>query len=194
VNRDDALLVKRCLDNDPEAVRALIARYQHNVFGLCFRMLGHRQDAEDVTQEVFQRLFRNLERWDPTRPLKPWLLKITANCCRSAIRSRIRHPQAAEFVEEVNSTEDRTDRLELQEELQHALQLVREEYRLCFILYYQQEQNCQQIAETLDCAPGTVKTWLYRVRLELAKILERRGFGPVIASATLSGQEKEAKS
>ena len=191
--RDDASLVECCLNNDQDAMRALIARYQNNIFGLCFRMLGYRQDAEDTTQEVFEQLFRNLDRWDPTRPLKPWLLKITANCCRTAMRSRLKRPQAAEFVEEISPPEVHDDAIELQEELQHALEQVREEYRLCFILYYQQEQSYQEIAETLDCAPGTVKTWLYRVRAELAEILERRGFGPAVTNATPSEQPKQSE-
>ena len=74
---DDATLARHCLRNDPHAIRALVEQYTDVVFGLCIRLLGHRHDAEDVTQEVFVRVFRSLRRWDAARPLKPWLLAIT---------------------------------------------------------------------------------------------------------------------
>src|SRR5436190_12808 len=70
---DDATLVRRCLRQDAGAIRQLVERFQPDVFGLCVRLLHHRQDAEDVTQEVFLRVFRSLRRWDPTRAIKTWL-------------------------------------------------------------------------------------------------------------------------
>ena len=59
---DDATLVRHCLRNDPRAIRTLVEQFQDLVFGMCVRMLGHRHDAEDVTQEVFLRIFRSLRR------------------------------------------------------------------------------------------------------------------------------------
>ncbi|MGH7200444.1 MAG: RNA polymerase sigma factor, partial [Planctomycetaceae bacterium] len=66
----------------------------------------------------------------------------------------------------------------LAEELEQALAQLREEYRTCFVLFHQQELSCAEIGEILDCPQGTVKTWLYRARRELAEILQRRGIGP----------------
>jgi len=80
---DDATLVRHCLRNDPRAIRTLVEQFQDLVFGMCVRMLGHRHDAEDVTQEVFLRIFRSLRRWDSARPLKPWVLVIAVNRCRT---------------------------------------------------------------------------------------------------------------
>jgi len=92
VNEDDAAQVRSCLDGNTEAMRAFVARFQSSIFGLCFRMLGHRQDAEDVVQEVFVRAFRSLHQWDPERTLKPWLLTIAANRCRTFLSKRARRP------------------------------------------------------------------------------------------------------
>ena len=61
---EDAILVHRCLRGDSQAMGLLIGRYETDVFGLCTRLLRHRQDAEDVTQEVFLRVFRSLNRSD----------------------------------------------------------------------------------------------------------------------------------
>lgn len=170
----DAALVRRCIDGEEVAVRAFTRRFQGRIFGVCYRMLGHREDAEDVSQEVFLRIFRNLHRWDNQRPLVPWLMTITVNRCRTALQQRSRLPRPTEFVE-TSDHDKTTDNCELAEELQLALDQLREEYRTCFVLFHQQEMRCVEIGEVLDCPEGTVKTWLHRARRELADFLKRRG-------------------
>src|SRR3954468_10312404 len=81
-------LVKRCLRGDQTAMLALVERFQGQVFGLCLRMLGQRQDAEDAAQETFVRVLRNLHRWDAERDFEPWLLAIAGNRCRTALSVR----------------------------------------------------------------------------------------------------------
>ena len=93
----DALLVRRALRGDSQAIQALVERYQTEVFGLCVRLLCHRQDAEDVTQEVFLRVFRSLRRWDSSRPLKPWIMAIAVNRCRTWLAQRSRRPELADY-------------------------------------------------------------------------------------------------
>lgn len=149
------------------------------VFGICYRMLGHREDAEDVAQDVFLRVFRSLARWDSNRPLKPWLVTITANRCRTALGKRSRLPIPSEFAgEEAADDRPQPADLDLGEELQMGLDRLREEYRTCFVLFHQQELSCIEISEVLDCPEGTVKTWLHRARRELAEFLSRRGITP----------------
>jgi RNA polymerase sigma-70 factor (ECF subfamily) len=173
---DEGDLVARCLSGDGLGVRAFVDRFQGAVFGLCYRMLGHRQDAEDITQEVFVRAFRSLSHWDSTRPLKPWLFTIAANRCRTALANRSRKPIFKDCDHEVPAVEEEgLSAAELAEEVQTALGLLREEYRLCFILFHQQDYSCAQIGEVLGCPQGTVKTWLHRARRELAEHLKRRG-------------------
>ena len=76
---EDVQLVQRCLAGDELSMRAFLSKYQGLVFSICLRMLGHREDAEDVAQDALVRVFRNLEKWDQQRPIKPWLLTIAAN-------------------------------------------------------------------------------------------------------------------
>ncbi len=173
-------LVRRCLVKDEPSLRAFIQNYQQLIFGLCFRMLGHRQDAEDVTQDVFLRVFRSLDRWDQTRPLKPWLMTIAANRCRTALQQRSRRPLHTEFIPELAQTAHREETIDLAEELQLALETLREDQRICFVLFYQQELGCAEIAEVMECPEGTVKIWLHRARHELADHLRRRGILPEV--------------
>ena len=66
-------LIRCCLAGDQQAMLELVNRFRGQVFGLCYRMLGHRQDAEDAAQETFTRALRNLKSWDPNRDFEPWL-------------------------------------------------------------------------------------------------------------------------
>ena len=86
---DDRALVEALLARDPHAPGVLVERYQAVVFALCHRMMGHRQDAEDVAQESFVRALRGIAGFDPDRPVRPWLLGIAANLCASE-RRRLR--------------------------------------------------------------------------------------------------------
>lgn len=170
-------LIRRALDGQADAVRALIERFQGLVFGLCFRMLGHRQDAEDVAQEVFVRAIRSLHHWDETRQFRPWLLTIAANRCRTHLGNKRRIPRATEFIGELADEVQRpaANTTDLAEELQRAVDGLREDYRLVFTLYHQQEQSLAEISAITGCPEGTIKTWLFRARRELAESLRKRG-------------------
>lgn len=177
---DEGELVRGCLTGNADAFRAFVQRFQSAVFGLCFRMLSHREDAEDVAQEVFLRAFRSLGQWDSARPLKPWLLTIAANRCRTWLLSRKRRDLPAEFAENIADPSTARTRLDLAEELQLALDGIREEYRLCFVLYHLNDMNLADIATVVGSPEGTIKTWLRRARQELAEHLQRRSILPQV--------------
>jgi RNA polymerase sigma-70 factor (ECF subfamily) len=105
-------LVARCLNGEAAAVVELIDHFRGQVFGLCYRMLGHRQDAEDVMQESFVRAIRSLDRWDPAREFRPWLLAIAGNRCRTMLSTRMRRPQALGLMDE--ELPDRTPHVDLE--------------------------------------------------------------------------------
>ena len=174
---DDPALVEALRAGDPQAPRLLIERYQGVVFGLCYRMLGHRQDAEDAAQEAFLRALRSIAGFDATRPLRPWLLEIAANRCRTALTRRARRPPSAS-----HSIEDRADPRpaladpdDLAGELERGLQALRPEYRMVFTLFHEQNLSYDEIATAVSRPVGTVKTWLHRARAQLADTLARRG-------------------
>lgn len=180
MNEEDAAQVRSCLEGNKDAMRAFVARFQSSIFGLCYRMLGHRHDAEDVAQEVFVRAFRSLHQWDSARTLKPWLLTIAANRCRTFLSKRSKRPIPAEFAPELAVSQSPEPLQDLGEELQNAINLLREDHRTCFILFHQEQMSCQEIGEVLDRPEGTIKTWLHRSRQELASILRQRGIIPEV--------------
>lgn len=164
------------------AVRSLIERYQSEVFGLCLRLLHHRHDAEDVTQEVFLRIFRSLHRWDATRPLRPWVIGITINQCRTWLAKKQRLPESADYLHQTVQAQPKESN-ELVGELHAALAELRQEYRLVFVLFHEQGRTYEEIASLVQRPVGTVKTWLHRARLELLERLRRRGMVPTHLTA-----------
>ena len=172
---DEAALVRRCLRNDAEAVRTLVERFQAEVYGLCVRLLGHRHDAEDVTQEVFLRVFRSLRRWDRSRPLRPWVMGIAVNRCRTWMAQRARRPELVDYLHDTAAGPEADDAAELLREIQAALADLRPDYRAVFVLFHEQGQPYEDIARALRRPVGTIKTWLHRARLEVLERLRRRG-------------------
>jgi RNA polymerase sigma factor (sigma-70 family) len=175
VANDEFALVKRCMRGDAVAVRTLVERFQSEVFGLCVRLLNHRHDAEDVTQEVFLRVFRSLRRWDSTRPLKPWIMGITVNRCRTWIGQRARRPELVDHLQDTVASRPTDDVAELASEIQAAVSELRVEYQSVFVLFHEQGQPYEDIASALGRPVGTIKTWLHRARLEVLERLRRRG-------------------
>lgn len=175
VDVSEVELVQGCLAGKVACQRQFVERFEGMIFGLCLRMLGRRHDAEDVAQETFLRAFRNLHRWDRERPLRPWLLTIAANRCRTHLEERGRRPTPTDLQADWLPERRRADGRDDAEEIQQALATLRPEYQQCFVLFYQQELSVQEVAEVLDCPEGTVKTWLHRARKEMAEYLRKRG-------------------
>ena len=155
---------------------SLVEHYRGTVFGLCYRMLGHRQDAEDVTQESFVRVFRSLSRWDNQRDFKPWLLAIAGNRCRSMLAIRGRRPMSREVMHDLpDPSETGNAAALLAEEVALALAELREEHRQAFLLFHDQELSYAEIGIALNRPVGTIKTWIHRARRELVRLLRERG-------------------
>jgi RNA polymerase sigma-70 factor (ECF subfamily) len=159
----------------------LVDRFQAEVYGLCVRLLNHRHDAEDVTQEVFLRVFRSLRRWDSSRPLKPWVMGIAVNRCRTWLAQRARRPEPVAYLHETAASPPADDSAELVREIHAAVEELRPEYRAVFVLFHEQGLPYDEIAAAMERPVGTVKTWLHRARLEVLGRLRQRGMVPAEA-------------
>lgn len=173
---EDHALVEALRAGDPLAPVELVERFHGVVFSLCFRMMGHRHDAEDVAQESLLRALRGIGGFDGARPLRPWLLGIAANRCRTALGRRARRPFLAESAEDpVDHRPGLADADDLAGDLERALGRLRPDYRLVFTLFHEQGLPYDEIGRAIGRPVGTVKTWLHRARGELAEYLARRG-------------------
>lgn len=176
MSKDFPLLVHQCIDGSQSAIGELVDQFRGRVFGLCYRMLGQREDAEDATQETFVRVVKNLHRWDSTRAFEPWLLTIAGNRCRTRLAKRKRRPSVLSLNMPLpdQSVENRNAEL-LAEEVAVGLSGIREEYRSAFMMFHQKEMSYLEIAAEMEVPLGTVKTWVHRGRRELISRLRKRG-------------------
>lgn len=168
-------IVTQCLHGNEAAMRQLVAKFQPLVFSVCYRMLGHRQDAEDAVQETFTRVFKHLTSWDATRPLEPWLMAIAGNRCRTLAVKRKNRPSLQPLPAVLDwSDQEETSADGLQEELERALSSTRPEHRQAFLLFHNEKLSYEAIAQRLNCPVGTAKTWVHRARLSIIEQLRER--------------------
>lgn len=166
----DAALVRRAAGGDQEAFRSLAQSLQDEVYNLAYRMVFNREDAEDLSQEVFITLFRNLHRYDAELPFAPWFRRVFTNVALN-YRRRLRPSRMLpEDTVDPRGAAMGNDDAEI---VEAALKTLPNEYRLVVTFKYFQGLEVDEIAETMKVPEGTVKTWLFRAREALKEKLER---------------------
>ena len=190
MNESNALLARRFRQNDERAFSKLVGRHHSLVFRVCLRILGHRQDAEDATQETFSRVARYLHRWDSRRPLEPWLVAIAGNRCRTLLASKRVFQSLTSTFEPISLDAQQQRAAEsLREELNLALQQLPVCQREAFRLFHEQSFSYAEIAQQLNCPLGTVKTWVHRARANIIAHLRER---EVVAGSLGADTEQES--
>lgn len=178
----DALWVQQTLAGDPQAFGELVRRYERDVFNLAYRMLNERGEAEDAAQEAFMRAYVNLDRYDPERPFKTWLLSITSNHCIDRLRRRRLTwlsleeplPPHPALTSDIPGPEEALLTSERNLLVQEMLANLSPEYRLAVILRYWYDLSYAEIAEMLGTTESAIKSRLFRARQALADDLEAR--------------------
>jgi RNA polymerase sigma-70 factor, ECF subfamily len=171
----DALLVERVLRGDNEAFGGLVSRHMRRAFSVAYRLVEHREDAEDIVQDSFLRALERIGTLDPARPFRPWFLRIVVNQALNARRGRsvrateqIPVSMASTTVSPVQAAENAL----LGERLRAALESLPERQRTIVQLADLEELNSSEIAEILDISAGTVRWHLHQARQELRNVLE----------------------
>src|SRR4051812_25214581 len=181
---EDIRLMALAGAGDMAAFEQLVERHQRLVIGTVARMLGTNSDAEDIAQQVFVRVWKNVKRYEPRAKFTTWLLKITRNLVFNELRRRSRHPAVplqSETDEEERPLKDEhavsPDATLLQSELQEAVDAaiaqLPETQRMAVILRRYEELSYEEIAEALDQSVSAVKSLLFRARTELRESLKR---------------------
>jgi RNA polymerase sigma-70 factor (ECF subfamily) len=180
----DAQLVARCLSGDEAAWEGLVKTHTRRVYGLCYRFTGRDSEAQDLTQDVFLRIFRTLKTFRAGEgSFSVWMSRLTRNLLIDHYR-RTKLERATDSIEdqlavleEKSGMQARTDGMlvgrEASEVLQQALQKLSPELRETVILRDLEEMEYREIADVLGVPEGTVKSRLNRGRAELARVLRR---------------------
>lgn len=181
----DSILIERCLEGDQGSWEDLVKLHTRRVFAICYRFVGKNEEAQDLTQDVFLRIFKSLGSFRAGEgSFTVWLTRLTRNLLIDHYRrtkgERMTDSLETQLpvIEETSLAGGRTDGLlagrEASEILQAALQKLSPELREAVILRDLQEMEYREIANSLSVPEGTVKSRLNRGRAELAKILRRQ--------------------
>jgi RNA polymerase sigma-70 factor (ECF subfamily) len=186
-----ALLVRRCVAGDAAAWEEIVQRYHRRIFNICYRFAGSGSDAEDLTQEVFIKMYRTLGSYDADRgAFMTWVTTITRNLLVDHFR-RTKQERVTDSLDTTSS--DHEDAMPLSEQLpdhgpapdskvqtretgeavHQALQRLSPELREAVILRDLQDMDYREIATVLRVPEGTVKSRINRGRAELARLLQR---------------------
>jgi RNA polymerase sigma-70 factor (ECF subfamily) len=185
------VLVERCLKGDSFAWTELVKAHHRRVYGLCFRFTGSTTDAEDLTQEVFLKVYGNLAAFDLARgTFQTWLTTMTRNLLVDHFRrSRAQRatdsidagwegdgdemPLLQRLADKAPTQHDHAVQKEIEKMVQEALTKISPELREAVILRDLQDMDYKEIAKVLRIPEGTVKSRISRGRAELARLLER---------------------
>lgn len=151
---------------DLDAFEALVRRYQRRVYALAYQHLRDPHEAQDLAQEVFVRLFRSLDRYDPDRPFAPWFWRLAANV---AATYRRRRPASAVELRDVAGARPLPSEDTLP--LTSALADLSDELRLPILLHYYLDLPLEEIAAAMGLSLSAVKSRLHRARALLRRLL-----------------------
>jgi RNA polymerase sigma-70 factor, ECF subfamily len=171
---DEPALVERVRRGEPAAFDALVTRYMRRAFGVAYRLLGNREDAEDLVQETFMTVLRRIDTFQRGRAFSPWFYRILVNRGLNARKARALRT-AADLPDDAAaggaSPERMAERAELQGRLRAALDGLPERQRVIVELFELEGFGGAEIAEILEISDGTVRWHLHEARRTLRQAL-----------------------
>jgi RNA polymerase sigma factor (sigma-70 family) len=172
-------LVEQARAGGQRAFEALVRRHDRRVLSLASRLTGRLEDAQEVAQESFSRLYKNLNRLRSDDEVGPWLRRVTVNLCRDLARRKARSPIVAneELISRAaadSNPEWAAADLEREDILRTALQSLTERERTALVLRELEGLNTVEVAEIMGVAAATVRVHIMQARLKLRKLLEKQ--------------------
>ncbi|MBE6985701.1 MAG: sigma-70 family RNA polymerase sigma factor [Ruminococcaceae bacterium] len=199
---DEKKCIKKAAKGDASAFEELLLRYHGQIYNLCLRMTGNPDDAADLTQEAFLKVWKNLESFQFDSAFSTWLYRLASNCCLDFLRSQKRRPTVSLTVENEEdeqvmdipdaqpTPEEQAVKQEEKEQLHLAMQMLDEEQRQILTLRVVNDLSYTEIADILRVKEGTVKSRLSRARENLRKkLLEIGNKGAFSASYHQEGRD-----
>jgi RNA polymerase sigma-70 factor (ECF subfamily) len=188
----ERLLLRRLRERDERAFRELVEEYQDRVFNLLYRMIGGREEAEDLAQEVFVTVFKSIEQFRGDSKLSTWLYRVAVNHCKNRIKYLVRrHDRQTGALDDAAEREsvalghnpigaariERPDRAvegaQLDLLVQRAIADLDEDHRVVVVLRDIEELSYEEIGAITGLPEGTVKSRLHRARLALKQKLAK---------------------
>jgi RNA polymerase sigma-70 factor, ECF subfamily len=171
----DAALIRRVRDGDTTAFDGLVKAYMRQAFQMAYRVVGHREDAEDLVQESFLAAYQYLDSFDVERPFGPWIMRIVLNRGANLRRARARRATEPETdgISAAPSALDEATRAEARTKLVEVMATLSDRQRLIVTMFDVDGMTSTEIGERLELAPGTVRWHLHEARRVLRSALSR---------------------
>lgn len=170
-------LVKRSRDGDLQAMSFLYEQYKSRIFSLAYRHTYNAESAEDLLQEIFIKVFSNLEKLDKDEAFPGWMYRVAVNTCLSYLRSHKKERRMSVSLSDVESvsgeTKDVSEKM-LREPLEEAIQSLPTKLKSVFLLHDVQGFRHEEIAQIMGCTVGTSKSQLFKARMKLRHELEKK--------------------
>lgn len=175
---EERAAIEACLSGDASAFDSLVVRHQKSIHRVCYRFTGNTEDAADLTQEVFVKAYRSLERFRGTSAFATWLYRIAVNTClsfKTARKNRTNEwDEDYDIVADGPSAEDALDAQLNAQTVRAALDTLPEKQRLTVIMKVLEERTHAEVAEILGSNVGTVKANLFFAIRNLRKQLSSK--------------------
>lgn len=169
-------LVQRCQQGELAAFTELFRQYETRVYRLAITILRDEQDAEDVVQDVFLRIFEQIKKYQGQSSFRTWLTAVVVNTCRDRLRrQKVRRAFSLEWIRERASAHDVVEEVAAHQQRQQLWSLVNcleEKYRLPLILHYHERLACDEVAQALNLPTSTVYSRLNTARLKLRAMIQ----------------------
>lgn len=186
MGKSEKSLLEKARNGDVSAFESLIEEYQKRVFNIAFRMIGNHDDASELAQEVFIRVFKSLKNFKEQSQFSTWIYRITTNVCLDELRKRknrkvisldseleLEDSKIRRQIEDDSPTPDIVaERNDLKRIIGAAVRQLSEEHRAVLVLRDYQGFTYEEISRQLDCPEGTIKSRLNRARLALRELLK----------------------
>ena len=167
-------LIKSAAKGDHQAFRALVEFHQAFAYSLAHRYTNDEEETEDITQEAFIKIWKNLHKYDPTFPFKAWLAKIVSNLCLDHLKSaRRKHEWGKTKADETLMVADhhhpghQLEAAELKTIVAQLAEHLTEQQRAVFVLRDLEMMSTEEVCQALSMSPGNMKSNLYYARLKI---------------------------
>lgn len=178
---DDQYYITKIVEGDTRAFTVLVDRYKDLVFTLALSILKNREEAEEVAQDTFIKVFKSLDKFKGDSKFSTWIYRIAYNSCLDSVKKYKREYNKIpidDYTEgQLISLDNAVDVLEVKEQQQtikECLQLLPKEDSFLLSLYYYEEQSLEEISKIMGIKSNNVKVKLYRSRKKLTSILKER--------------------
>ena len=173
---DDTTLMEQCTKGDRQAFETLLIRYEKPVYNAAYRMLHSRDDAQDVTQTVFLKVYENLDQYDPKYRFFSWIYRIALNESVNVLKKTNRlEALDTETISDTRGPEQQASSEQVSKGVQTALMTIKPDHRSVVVLKHFLGCSYSEISEILEVPEKTVKSRLYTARQLLKEQLERDG-------------------